>query len=206
MPQANDSTTGGYLLSQQSPAPLEGLQLSRFFQQWISGVSGLASDLVRPAWQPEPPNVPSEGQIWASFTFGDRESDVFPFVGHDPSGEGTDKMQRHERLSINVTFYDLGQSGLADEYAASFRDGVIIAQNRETLQRAGMGLVRSGSLRPIGSLLAGRWQYRVDVEVVVRRQIDRTYAVRSVETMNGLLITDGGLPAEPFSTILNDGD
>lgn len=193
----NTSATGGFLLPTSSP--LEGQALNRFLQQWISGVSGLPGDLVRVTRQTEPPNVPSAGNVWAAFTVGVQESDEFPFVGYTPAVAGGAYTQiRHEQIEMLGSFYDLGSNGLADHYARQFRDGALIAQNREYLTNAGFGLVRCGRATPAPSLLSQRWQYRVDVEFALRRQITKTYDVETLESATGDIYTDVGLPPQPY--------
>jgi hypothetical protein len=197
----NTSATGGYLLPAQSPAPLEGQALLRFLQQIIVGVTGMDGDMVRPYWQTEPPVIPNQGEAWIAFKITKRPSDEFPFIGRLPwvTENANDHMQRHEEIEILTTFYDTGGStgddnsgGLADYYAALFRDGMMVPQNREPLLLAGMGLVRTGTPVAVPSLVKTRWQYRVDLDWVIRRQIDRDYPVQTLVAANGTIYTDTG--------------
>jgi hypothetical protein len=208
----NDSSTGGYLTPAATPAPLEGQALLRFFQGIIAGVSGLPGNMVRPYWQTEPPNIPDAGVAWAAFRITRRPSDEYPFVGHyfyAPTATVDYHLQRHEELVILVTFYDIGSTGLnnsggtADDFAALFRDGIAIEQNREPLILQGMNLVRVGDLITVPVVFKQRWQYRVDFEFSVRRQIDRIYPVNTLVSATGTLYTDTGLPPEPFSASAN---
>jgi hypothetical protein len=181
--------------------------LLRFIQAIIVGISGLPGNMVRPTWQEEPPDIPDGGVAWCSFRITKRPSDEYPFVGrYTFLGEaGIDYLQRHEELDILTTFYDMGSTGLnntggtADNFAAIFRDGLLIPQNREPLFLAGMGLVKTGDLVTVPVLFKKRWQYRVDLEWTVRRQIDRTYPVLTIVSANGDINYDTGLPAQPFS-------
>ncbi len=194
---ANDSSTGGYLLPAASPAPLEGKDLLAFLQGWLVGITGLPGTMVRPRWQPEPPDIPQAGDAWAALGVVRRPSDEYPFVSHQPSVG--DWVQRHELLEVLTSFYDLGSTGLADYYAALFREGSAVEQNRWPLVAAGMNLVRVGALVAVPSLLKLRWLYRVDLEIAIRRQIDRLYPVRDLVAAQGDIFTDGGLPPQPFS-------
>jgi hypothetical protein len=195
---SNDSSTGGYLAPAVSPAPLEGAALLQFFQQIIVGVTGLPGDLVRPYWQTEPPNVPPAGTAWCAFRVDAQPSDEYPFVFRTSANDG-DHLQRHETLNMLATFYDLGSGGEADANASLLRDGLAIAQNREVLVNAGMGLVRAGSLTTVPVILKLRWNYRVDLELVFRRQIDRVYPVDSLVGSEGTVNTDTGLPPQAWS-------
>lgn len=193
----NDSSTGGFLQPAANPAPLEGANLLDFIQAWFVGICGLAGSMVRPRWQAEPPDIPQAGNCWMAFGITNRESDQYPYVEHEANG--SDALQRHERLDILTSFYDTGVTGLADQFASLLRDGTAIAQNREYLTDAGMGLVKAGNLLTVPSLLKQRWLYRVDLEIVIRRQIDRVYPVRSILSTSGDIYTDTGLPPQPFN-------
>lgn len=201
MANNNTSSTGGYLQSALTPAPLEGQALLRFFQQIIVGVSGLDGTMVRPYWQTEPPNVPEQGNAWCAFKIARRPSDEYPFVGRLPylPETGGDHLQRHEELNIATTFYDTGSNGLADFYAALFRDGLSVPQNREPLFLAGMGLTKIGEAISVPELLKKRWQYRVDFEFSVNRQIDRFYPVNTIISAQGTIYYDTGLPPQPWT-------
>ena len=197
----NTSSTGGYLTPASTPAPLEGQALLRFFQQIIVGVSGLPGDMVRPYWQTEPPNVPEQGEAWCAFKIARRPSDEYPFVGrlpYLPEDQG-DHLQRHEELNVATTFYDTGSNGQADYFAALFRDGMAVPQNREPLFLAGMGLTKIGDALSVPELLKKRWQYRVDFEFSVNRQIDRYYPVNTIIAAEGTIYYDNGLPPQPWS-------
>lgn len=208
MPTPNTSATGGYLAPTTSPYPLEGRALLRFFQAIIVGITSLPGDMVRPYWQSEPPNVPTAGEAWCAFKIVKKPSDEYPYVGFT-APPATDtvsfKMQRHEEMNILTTFYDLGSTGVddsggqADYNVTLLRDGLLVPQNREPLFRAGMGLVKTGDLITVPIVLKQRWQYRVDLDWVVRRQINRIYPVTTIVSATGDINYDTGLPAQPFN-------
>lgn len=190
-----DSSTGGYLIP-SGAAPLEGQALLDFLQAVIVGITGLDGTMVRPVWQSEPPNLPDAGTAWCAFRITTRPSDTFPYVKHNADGQGSDALQRHEALHILCSFYDLGSGADADALAAQLRDGLSIAQNREVLTLNNMGLAKTGDLVAVPVLVKTRWLYRVDLEIVIRRQIDRTYPVLHVLTAQTTLATDDGLTAQ----------
>jgi hypothetical protein len=192
----NTSATGGPLAPAASPAPLEGQALNEFFSTWIAGIIGLDGQWIRPSFQAEPPNIPVAGQAWVAFRRVNRTSDPFPAIVHRDSGNGglgLDELQRHERIELLLSFYDLGTNGLADTYASLFRDGTAIAQNREPLTLAQMGLVACGDLIEVPSLLKQRWNYRVDVAVTIARAITRTYPVENLVSAEITVTTDQGV-------------
>lgn len=189
------SATGGPLAPNPTPAPqpLEGQALLDFLQGWIVGILGIAGSLVRPRWQPEPANIPTEGTAWVALGITDRPSDTFPFIGRVPGLSEADELQRHEQLAILVSFYDLGSNGQADALAALLRDGLAVPQNRELLTNNGMGLTEVGSPIAVPSLLKQRWLYRVDMPIVVAREIVRQYPVLSLQSANGTIDASAGV-------------
>jgi len=196
----NNSSTGGYLFPSGNPP--EGAALMDLIQTWLVNLSGLTGDKVRPVWQSEPPNIPVEGTCWAAFRVGPRESDAYPYQKHDPAasaGAGVDEMHRHETLPLLVSVYDTGVTGQADNTAALIRDNAVVPQNLEVLTLAGMGLVSTGNITPVPSLLKERWLYRVDVEIKLRRVITRQYPVENVDSAQATLYTDTGLPPVPIN-------
>lgn len=187
-----DSSEQGAIPPAPSPAPLQGQALDRFFQQWISVLCGLDGALVRPSWQSEAPIIPSQATAWASFKVSVTQSDVYPAFVHNSAGEGSDTLQRHETLEVNVTFYDLGVDGQADNLAAILRDGTAVFQNCEILTQNNFGFVEAGDLVSVPVVMKARWQYRVDIKLVVRRIVERTYPVLNLESADGTLNTDQG--------------
>jgi hypothetical protein len=187
---ANTSATGGPLAPAASPALLEGQALNRFFQQWITGIVGIDGQWVHPAFQSEPPNIPDAGEAWIAFRYTRRPSDTFPAIIHRGAGSGSDELQRHERIDILLSFYDLGTNGQADTLAALFRDGTAIAQNLEPLTLAQMGLVGCGEPIAVPSLLKQRWNYRVDLPLTIARAITRSYPVENLVSAPIAIVTE----------------
>jgi hypothetical protein len=64
---------------------LEGQKLQDFLQQWVAGVAGLDSTLVRPRWQRVPPNIPDfDTPCWAAVGLQRaRPIGVYAWVGHN---------------------------------------------------------------------------------------------------------------------------
>lgn len=192
-----DSASAGFLQPAPSPAPLEGQDLLNFVQAWIVGITGLDGTLVVPWAQPEPPNLPNAGTVFCAFSIRTRTADTYPWIGRTVPDDGADHLQRHQDLDILLTFYDLGSGGQADAMSALFRDGSAIPQNLEVLSQNNMGLVKVGQAVDVPVLVKTRWQYRVDLPVVIRREVLRTYPVLTVESAEGTIVTSDGYTA-PF--------
>jgi hypothetical protein len=187
------SSAGGFVHPDITPAPLDGLHLNDFLQAVFVGLTGLDGTLVRPAFQPEPGNTPDAGVAWMAFQYTSRPIDVFPALIHHPEGDGYDEFQRHEELHVLCSFYDLGSSGLADEYCGLLRDNLMIPQNAEVFTQAGMGVAMVGDKTVVPLLKQMRWQYRVDLPLIVRRAVVRNYPILNLLQAVGTLTTDTGL-------------
>lgn len=82
----NDSSTGGFLLSYRDSyiaPPLEGQALTNFLQEQIVGVTGIAGNLVRPRWQPEPPLLPDATIDWIAFGITERKGQTYAYTYHE---------------------------------------------------------------------------------------------------------------------------
>jgi hypothetical protein len=190
----NDSSTGGYLLPDGGPtAPLQGAALTAFFQQVFTGLTGLAGSMVRPRWQPVPPNQPDVNSDWMAFGITSRRGDTFAYEVHNPAaagGNGQDLMFRNEELEILCSVYGPD----ADANASNIRDGLAVPQNREALVLAGMALVECGDIVAVPQLLNAQWFYRLDMPVRFRRSVVQTYSVLHLLSAAGTLYNDNGAP------------
>lgn len=175
----NTSATGGYL--QPTDTVLEGEELENFFQALIVGVTNIDSTMVRPAWQPEPTNIPDTGALWVAFRIEDEQNDNFPYLSPD----GT--LHLHEIFSCVCSFYGTGAGSDARKYAKILRDGLSIGQNRSALTAAGIGLIEVTPPHPLPSLVKTTWLYRVETRIRVRREIVRNYQIENVASASGTL-------------------
>jgi hypothetical protein len=186
----NTSATGGYLAPQPGVAPLEGQPLLDFLQRWLSQISGVPGNMVRPRWQAEPPNIPNSGIVWLSFGIMRRPADQFPWIQHRADADGVDELSRHETMELLVSIYDTGSGGHADLTAEVLRDGMTVAQNLEPLLAQHMALLDVGDVQAVPALLNNRWQYRIDLPFRIRRTITRDYPVENVLEADGTTVTD----------------
>lgn len=174
---------------------LEGQDLEDYIQQWVAGISGLDGTMVRPRWQPEPPNIPDWGVNWASVgIMKHRPVGVYPAVIHHPDGDGWSELQRHEELDVLVSFYGTH----ASDYAVNFHNGCQIWQNFAVLRLVGMALVEvtDGTRNP--ELIKEKWWDRIDKPFVLRRIIRRSYPVLNLLSAEGWIITDPDGYRAPF--------
>lgn len=169
-----DSSTGGILSPTSSPAPLLDDALADFLQVWIVGLTGITASLVRPRWQPEPPNIPDFGTTWVAFGLTGSEADTFAAERHlNQLPNGASEIRRHEEMEYLVSFY----GPAAESVMHNFREGIQVSQNREYLITQNMGLVSTGQATRVPELVKERWVNRIDLPLTLRRQIIRKYAV-----------------------------
>ena len=175
----NTSASGGPL--QPAPPPiLEGAELEDFFHDLITSLTLLDPTLVRPAWQPEPPNIPQSATVWIAFHLEDKESDAFPWTGPIDDAGLTIGLQRHEEFDVIVSVYGTGAGSQAKAVAKLLRDNLAISQNREPLSAQGMAVIAVDAPQPAPILVKTLWLYRVNMPIRIRRIITRTYPVESL--------------------------
>ena len=176
----NTSATGGYL--QQVAGPLEGLDLRRFIGTVLVGVSGFAPEMVRPAWQQNPPPVPNIDTNWMAFGITARRADNDPYQVEKDDGLRT-LMLRHEELDIMLAFY--GPDCL--QKAAEVREGFELTQNTESLLLAGMAYIDLSDIIHAPELVNDRYFDRADTTLTIRREVRREYRILNFVSANGAI-------------------
>lgn len=176
----NTSATGGYL--QQVSGPLEGLDLRRFIGTVLVGVSGFAPEMVRPAWQQNPPPVPNIDTNWMAFGITARRADNDPYQVEKDDGQRT-LMLRHEELDVMLAFY--GPDCL--QKAAEVREGFELTQNTESLLLAGMAYIDLSDIIHAPELVNDRYFDRADTTLTIRREVRREYRILNFVSANGAI-------------------
>lgn len=177
---SNTSATGGYL--QQVAGPLEGLDLRRFIGTVLVGVSGFAPEMVRPAWQQNPPPVPGIDVNWMAFGITARRADNDPYQVEKDDGQRT-LMLRHEELDIMLAFY--GPDCL--QKAAEVREGFELTQNTESLLLAGMAYIDLSDIIHAPELVNDRYFDRADTTLTIRREVRREYRILNFVSAYGAI-------------------
>ena len=166
----NTSATGGYLT--QTSSSIDGSALRRFLQSVIVGVTGLNATLVRPMWQQNPPPIPSIDVDWCGFAIMTQRPEKGAF--HEQLNAGGATLLRHEELDLLCAFY--GPNCLVN--AGILRDGLeLIAQNREQLFLAGMGVSDFSDITHAPELVNDRFFDRADITMTIQREIRRSYDI-----------------------------
>ncbi len=191
----NTSATGGYLSPQPETDPAEDVALEDQLQAIVAGITGIPGHLVRPRWQPVPPKQPSVDTDWCAIGIVRITPDDNAVIAHQPAGEGTDALQRHETIEVLASFY--GPGGYRG--AARLRDGFPVAQNREAMFLIGMGFIDTDAIVSAPDLVNQQWLRRADLAFRLRRRIDRTYPVLHLLSAAGTIRGEDGR-TQPFRT------
>lgn len=187
-----DSSTGGYLLP-TGPAPINDAALDQLFQTFISSITGLAPQYVRERFTGEPAAPPDYGATWAAVGVMSIEDDQF--AQQEMRADDSYVLTRHEMLDVMASFY----GARAQQAARTARDGVLIAQNREILEAAGILFMSAAQPTKAPALIQNRWTNRIDVTFTFRRAVAETYAVLPLASAQGT-IADEGTAATTFDT------
>lgn len=173
------SATGGYL---QPSTPVDYDEaLDDIFHAAIFGITQIPKNLIRPRWQPEPPNQPDFTTNWAAFGIMTMDGDRFSYQRHSPAGSGglgSTDIERDEKLKLLISFYGPNCAG----YQARWSLGLQLSQNRDELSAAGIKLVEVQEAVMLPALFKEKWVKRVDSAAIFRRRIARTYAIENVES------------------------
>jgi hypothetical protein len=187
-----------YYILPDDPEPLADDPLADGLQAAIAGISGLPGKLVRPRWQPQPPPQPPVATTWAALGVTEQVPDANGYIKHNglsAGGLGDSYLQRHESLTVLVSFY----GPQCQRFAERLGQGLLIESNREGLDALGIKLHSIGALRHVPELINDQWLRRVDVEIRFRRQLNYVYSVRNIVAADIYLENDA---AQPATTII----
>jgi len=183
---APDSTHAGYL----GPSPTEtwdDLNWENFLQQCVAGITGLPGTLVRPLWQRNPPPTPDLDINWAACGIIRTTANFVPYLDHrSDDGLGYDRLRRQEQVRYRVSFYGPN----ADDYAAMFRDGLFIEQNRALWRMNAVGLVEAENIDRVPDLFRQQWRERANIELTINREVRRIYKVRNLVRAQALITAE----------------
>lgn len=185
----NTSATGGYLTPTSCNGEVNDQVLANLLQSVVAGITGIPGNLVRPRWQPDPPNIPDTQTpdinghtiTWAAIGVTDREGDVMASSHHKSGSDAHTSVVINEVLSVLTSFYGLA----AESMAQRLRLGFQVSQNRAALRQVGFGFVSCGDPRNVPELINQRWVFRTDIPFRVRYQQKYDYAVLDIASVQG---------------------
>lgn len=192
------SATGGYLLPKTTEKPPGNLTLMQFLQTVVVGVSGLPGSMVRPKWQVAPPKQPDIIDNWAAIGIKALTPSPNSYVGLDEDDNNVS--YRQETIDLSCSLYGPD----AVELSSLIRDGFQIQQNLEALTLANMGFVETTPALHIPDLVNGRFLNRLEMSIILRRQVRRTYSILPILSANGTVHT--ALGSEEYLMDFNSED
>lgn len=194
---ANTSASGGPLVP-STTTPVEDDAFEDLIGNTVAALTAIDRKLVRPRWQPKPPAMPSDTTNWCAFGITEILSDWASHLQHVPDGDGSTIATKHETLRTIASFY--GPSGYSK--ASQLRDGLWIAQNWEALNSVGVALLEASAIRTASDLVNERFIRKVDLELVFRRVVTRTYPILNLLSAQGSITSDPGA-TQPFTVTEN---
>lgn len=181
----NDSSTGGFLLP-TNDAPLNDEALDSLFQDFFAALTGLARPFVRERFTAEPQVPPDGGATWAAVGVIAIRDDQF--AQQEMQADGQYRLTRHELLDVQCSFY----GAMAQKAARMARNNILIAQNRDFIDAAGIVFMSASDPVKAPVLIQTRWANRIDVTFTFRRALVDTYAILSIEGADLTIATDTG--------------
>lgn len=163
------SATGGYLAVGPGPSreAVEDL-----LGDVVAGVTGLARDLVRARWQPDPPDQPEPEIDWCAIGIQSRTPEggqlIPPRRRPDGAIEGA-RVERSVLLEVLASFY----GPAADDLAGRLADGLALGQNRTPLRTLNLALVSVGAATTAPDFVGAKWLTRIDLPLTLRQATAR---------------------------------
>lgn len=190
-------------LVQVPPVPLAAPGIVDLLTALVAATTSLAPSLVRPRWQPTPPEQPPAGTPWAAVGVTRRTGQGYTHqVMSTLPGTATEALlvRRWAAFEALVSFY--GPNG--DDLAELFRDSVQLNQNLAGLYLYGVKVTGVGDVQAVPDLVNLQWIDHQDVPFDLVREFDRYYPVRSI--LQGIVtVTADVLPEVVNQLVDSDG-
>jgi hypothetical protein len=155
------------------PEPIYDLALQALIAQVVSNITGIAIDLCRPRYQPNPPLRPEPTVNWVAVSDTTTEPDAGPVIESINPDPGQLQETDHEHVTFLASFY--GPNGQSN--ANRLKMGIYLATNREDLTAIDMNLVDVGTVTRASELIKQQFNQRYDLEFSFNRKIVRVYDV-----------------------------
>ncbi len=191
----NNSATGGYLAPISAPVAYDNA-LEDIFHDALAGVSGMAPQYIRPAWQPKAPNQLAAGIDWCAFAIQTFPSEDFPQQTFNAlQGQGL-TVTRHEYIKLLVSTYGPNASANSSLIGTAF----YVAQNREALGALDISFIDAKEPILVPDLINAQWIKRVDLPMLFRRPLTRVYNVEDIVSIQAPGTTSAVNPNITFSS------
>jgi len=179
-----DASSGAAGFLAPLTAPIYDNPLDDFFHAFLVALSTIPGALVRPRWQPEPPNLPPFTTDWMAWGIVDVDEDRFAYQDLVETESGDQfVVERDEILTMLMSFYGPRAGQLGKQVSASMQ----LSQNRSYLRTQNMTLIEVMGQARVPALLKEKWVPRVDQRVLFRRRATWAYQVHTIESAQASL-------------------
>lgn len=176
---------------QEPPVPLAASKVVDLLTGLVSDVTLIPRTLVRPRWQPIPPQQPPPKTDWCGVGILRRLGQGYTHqsIAFLP-GTTTEALllRRWEALEALASFYGPRSEDLAEQ----FRDSVFVVQNLAALYQFGIKLTWVDEVLAVPDLTNHQWIDHNDVRFELAREVDRYFPLKSVLKGVGSVIDDDG--------------
>ncbi|MBJ3816667.1 hypothetical protein F9C28_17550 [Shimwellia pseudoproteus] len=136
-------------------------------------MTGIDASLVFPLWTAPQPESPPDNMTWCTFGVTGVQVDSPPAY---IQGDESVAQWSQETISLTVRFY--GPAGLMT--ATRLRDGMLVTQNHDELNRAGLAFIQQGGILNVPEQINSLWVRRYDTSVDLQHKIIRQYGVKTL--------------------------
>jgi hypothetical protein len=151
----------------------------------------LPPTMVRPRWQPTPPEQPPAGASWAAVGIPQRTGQGYTHQAMSTlPGTTTEALLLRRWVSFQVLFSFYGPD--AEDVAELFRDSIFLVQNLAGLYAYGIKVTWAEEVLAVPDLTNLQWIDHQDIRVDFVREYDRYYPMQHVIEANGTIVTDVG--------------
>lgn len=196
MTQAADSSQVGYLRATETS--IYGVPLEDLFGDVIRGITGLPANMVRPAYQDDPPTWPQFDVDWCAF-----KVYVEPVLYNAYKTLQEDlvyTVQGTEVLQVTASFYGPN----FQQVERSWRDGIQLAQNRDALAAEGIEFIQFADPVTVPVFMKEKWVKKIDIRGTFHRWSTRIYRVRQLLSADGTIHADQTPEGEIIGTFRTD--
>ena len=191
---ANTSEVAGFLTEVATVVP--DRDLADAITGSIVGCTKLNPTLVRPRWQPLPPNQPAADVDWCSVGVIRHEPMDYPYEIIDPNGNGGKGelvVTDYINLDVLVSFYGPN----AERGAGLLRRGLLMGQNRFLLYNIATKVTEIGQIQVVPDQVNLQIIDHIDLSIRLVREIKTRFNVDYLLSAEVHVHTDTPPPTVP---------
>lgn len=156
----------------------EYVTFSQFMHSVLVGVSGIKREMVRPAYQANPPKTPDFKTDWLAYNLTNFA------VENGTAYQNGALLERYESFDCICYFYGLQ----ALDYAAVVRDSFELSQNRRALRANDVGFKGASVIVHTPEIINNQYYERADLTLYFTRKVGRNYRILDFESAGGKIL------------------